>query len=305
MRRSRLALMTAALAAGACLLTACSGDGGGSALALPPDDLGSFGPSALVKDPAIAALVPADIASSGKLVVGTDTSYAPAEYIDEFGVPAGYDIDIARAIAAVLGLEADIQPADFGAIIPGTGSTYDLGISSFTINAERLAEVDMVQYFQAGEAFAVEKGNPQKISGTDLCGLTVGVQTGTIEEEELVTLSDECTAAGKSAITPLSLAKQTDVTTALIDGKANLMYADSPIIAHAILEEAGQLEQLGDVFASAPQGIVVSKDDPALTSAVQQAVQKLIVSGDYGRILTGWGIQAGAVTTAEINPAIA
>lgn len=305
MRRSRLVPMSAAVAVGALLLlTACSDAGGGSHLELSPDDAGSFGPSALEKDPAIAALVPEAVASSGKLVVGSDTSYAPAEYIDEFGVPAGYDVDIARAIAVVLGLEADIQPADFGAIIPETGSTYDLGISSFTINAERLAEANMVQYFQAGEAFAVEKGNPKQISGSDLCGLTVGVQTGTIEEEELATLSGECTAAGKNAITPVSLAKQTDVTATLIDGKADLMYADSPIIAHAILEEAGQLEQLGDVFASAPQGIVVSKDAPALTSAVQQAVQKLITSGDYGRILTGWGVQAGAVTTAEINPAI-
>lgn len=303
MRRPRLVLTTAALGAAALLLTACGADSGGSASVLPPGDNQSFGPSAMVKDDAIAALVPEEIASTGTLVVGTDTSYAPAEYIDEFGEAAGYDIDIARAVAAVLGLKADIQSADFGAIIPETGSTYDLGISSFTINAERLADVNMIQYFQAGEAFAVEKGNPQQISGGDLCGLTVGVQTGTIEEEELATLADDCKAAGKEDITPLSFAKQTDVTAALTAGKADIMYADSPIIAHAILEEAGRLEQLGEVFASAPQGIVVAKDDQALAGAVQKAMQKLIDSGDYGRILTGWGTQAGAVTTADLNPA--
>ena len=80
--------------------------------------------------------------------------------------------------------------------------------------------------------------------------------------------------------------------------------ADSPIIAYAIAQTNGQLEQLGDVFSSAPQGIVVSKDDTALTTAIQKAVQKLIDDGTYGKILAAWGNQAGAVKTAELNPTV-
>ena len=60
-----------------------------------------------------------------------------------------------------------------------------MGISSFTINPERLEQANMVEYFEAGEAYAVPKGNPKNIDPADLCGLTVGVQTGTVEDEEL------------------------------------------------------------------------------------------------------------------------
>ena len=146
------------------------------------------------------------------------------------------------------------------------------------------------------------KGNPKKVNGDDLCGLTVGVQTGTVEDEELDTLAAKCKSDGKKEITPLKYAKQTDVTTALVGGKADVMYADSPIIAYAIAQTGGKLEQLGDVFASAPQGIVVSKDDQALTDAIQKAVQKLIDSGDYGKILTAWGNEIGAVDHGRAEP---
>ena len=303
MRSPRLALATAALAAvSALLLTACGGDGGSSNAAVLPDEGSPLGASAIVKVDSIADLVPREIADRGTLVVGSDTTYAPAEYMDVDGVtPVGYDVDLAKAIAVVLGLEADVRTADFSSIIPEVGSTYDVGISSFTINAERMSQVNMVQYLEAGEAFAVRKGNPEGISRDDLCGVTVAVQAGTIQEEELGTLTEECESAGKESIRRLSFDTQTEANDALVDGKADVTYADSPIITYAVLMSR-QLEVLGEAFATAPQGIVVSKDDQALTTAIQKAVQELIDSGAYGRILTSWLVSASQVTTAELNP---
>ena len=308
MRTSRPALLTALALTTTLALAACSTGDDDTATPGSSDTsstAASFDPSSVAKDDAIAALVPDKIKSAGTLTVGSDTSYAPAEYIDDDGTTAvGYDVDIAKALAAVMGLKADVQTADFTGIIPAIGSKYDVGISSFTINPDRLTQANMIEYFEAGEAFAVPKGNPGKVDGSKLCGLTVGVQTGTVEDEELDGLSKACTDAGDKAITPLKYAKQSEVTTALVGGKADLMYADSPIIAYAIAQTGGQLEQLGDVFASAPQGIVVSKDDQALTDAVQKAMQKLIDDGDYGKILAAWGNDAGAVKTAELNPSV-
>lgn len=307
MRSPRLVLASAALAASALLLTACGGSSGSSDTSSQPAASGaaSFDPTSVAKDDTIAALVPSTIASTGKLVVGSDTTYAPAEYIAEDGTtPIGYDVDLAKAIASVLGLTADVQTADFSGIIPAIGSKYDVGISSFTINSDREKAANMVEYFNAGEAYAVAKGNPKNVSADDICGLTVGVQTGTVEDQELDTIAAKCKTDGKKEITELKYAKQTDVTTALVGGKADLMYADSPIIAYAISQTGGQLEQLGDVFASAPQGVVVSKDDQQLTDAIQKAVQKLIDSGDYLKILTAWGNEVGAVTTANLNPTV-
>lgn len=304
-----VAVVAATLSLAACASGSNPGSGGASG---GPTTSGAatFDPSTVAKDDAIAALLPDKITTAGKLVVGSDTSYAPAEYLDEDGTtPIGYDVDLAKAIAAVLGVQADVQSADFTGIIPAIGSKYDVGISSFTINADREGQANMIEYFQAGEAFAVPKGNPAGIDTADapnnVCGKTVGVQTGTVEDDELTdSITPACTAAGKPAPNPLRYEAQSDVTTALVGGKADVMFADSPIIAYAISQTGGKLEQLGDVFESAPQGIVVAKDDQALTTAIQKAVQKLIDDGTYGKILEAWGNADGAVKTAELNPSV-
>ena len=316
MRRTPLAAF-AATAAVALSLAACSSGSTGDSDQPSPGSSGaattssaSFDPSSVAKDDTIAALLPAKIASAGKLVVGSDTSYAPAEYLDEDGTtPIGYDVDLAKAIAAVLGVQADVQSADFTGIIPAIGSKYDVGISSFTINSDREAQANMISYFQAGEAFAVAAGNPAGIDTADapnnVCGKTVGVQTGTVEDDELTdSIIPACATAGKPAPNPLRYAAQSDVTTALVGGKADVMFADSPIIAYAVAQTGGKLEQLGDAFESAPEGIVVAKSDTALTTAIQKAVQKLIDDGTYGKILDAWGNTAGAVKTAEVNPSV-
>lgn len=294
MRKTPLALVAAT--AVALSLAACSSEANAG---------GKFDPSSVKKDDSIAALLPEKIASAGKLVVGSDTSYAPAEYLDTDGTtPIGYDVDLAKAIAAVLGVEADVQSADFTGIIPAIGSKYDVGISSFTITAEREDAVNMVSYFQAGESFAVAKGNPEGITDpSSICGKTVGVQTGTWEADLLDEQVTQCQTDGKDAPTPLSYESQADVTTALIGGKADLMWADSPVIAYAITQSAGKLELAGEVRQVAPQGIVVSKDDQPLTDAIQKAVQKLIDDGTYKKILDAWSNADGAITTAELNPA--
>jgi polar amino acid transport system substrate-binding protein len=313
--RAVVAAVAAALSLAACSSGSTPGSGASSAPSAASTSAGSsatFDPSSVAKDPAIAALLPAKIASAGKLSVGSDTSYAPAEYLAEDGTtPIGYDIDLAKAIAGVLGLKAEVQSADFTGIIPAIGSKYDVGISSFTINADREKQVNMIEYFNAGEAYAVAAGNPQGITTdgapNNICGKNVGVQTGTVEDDELTkSIIPACTTAGKKAPNVVRHPAQSDVTTDLVGGKTDVMFADSPIIAYAVAQTNGQLQQLGDVFESAPEGIVVSKDDQALTTAVQKAVQKLIDDGTYGKIFAAWGNTTGAVTSDKVvvNPSV-
>ena len=304
MRKSPLLVVTALAAA--LTLSACGSSSGSAGGSTGSTGGGKFDVSSVKKDDTIAALLPSAIANKGTLTVGSDTTYAPAEYIAEDGkTPVGYDVDLIKAIGNVLGVKADVQTADFTGIIPAIGSKYDVGISSFTITSDREAQANMIEYFNAGEAYAVPKGNPKKIDQNDICGKTVGVQTGTVEDDELTkTITPKCTADGKPAPKPLRYPQQSSVTTALVGGKADLMFADSPIIAYAVTQTNGKLEQLGDVFESAPQGIVVSKNDQALTTAIQKAVQKLIDDGTYDQILKAWGNEKGAVKTAVVNPSV-
>ena len=108
-------------------------------------------------------MVPAAIKSKGTLTVGSDTSYAPAEFLGTDGqTPVGYDVDIAKAIGATLGLKVQVQTAEFTGILPALGPKYDLGISSFTINPERLARGEHGQLLQRRHRLGRAEGQPEE-----------------------------------------------------------------------------------------------------------------------------------------------
>ena len=254
----------------------------------------------------IAALVPDDIKKRGTLRNGASTGYAPAEYMDTDGqTPIGYDIDINKALAKVMGLNAgETKHSEFPTIIPALGTKFDVGISSFTITSEREQQVNMVSYLNVGSAWGVAAGNPKNFDPSDACGATIAVQTGTAQEEYATTLSDECVAAGKSKITVMPHELQTDIATKLIGGQYDATLADSTVIGYTSAQSAGKIEQLGDTFESAPQGVAVAKDDAQLTEAVQKAMQYLMDNGYLNDILATYGAENAALTTATLNPSV-
>jgi len=300
MRRIVAAGLVAMLA-----LTAC---GGGSSTtegsASPSTDDLSYDVSGVQKVDEIAALLPERIASRGTLVIAAAPDYPPAEFrADDLQTAIGYDVDLGKALGRVLGVDTEVNAAEFASLLPGIGSTSDIGISSFTITPERTASYNMISYIMVGSSFAVQKDNPKDFDPDNLCGQTIGVQTGTYQEEELATMSDQCAADGKEAINVLSYGVQSDVTTNLIGGKVVAFYADSTVADYAVALTDGQLEVVGGVRDAAPQGIVVSADDAQLTEAIQRAMQQLMDDGTWSAILGSWGVDESAgLKTAELNP---
>ncbi|MEV6978285.1 ABC transporter substrate-binding protein [Kitasatospora sp. NPDC093806] len=303
-QRARLLATAAVLASASLVLTACGSSksssgstGGASASAALPT---------VSADASLAALVPADVKSGGKLVVAADASYAPNEFQDASGKIIGMDVDLATLIGQKLGLTVEVQNSPFTAIIPGiSANKFQLGMSSFTDTKEREGQVDMVTYFLAGTSAAVKKGNPDKIDLKDLCGKKIAVQTGTTQADTIKdTITPDCVKAGKPGV-PNDGDKfdlQTDVTTAMVSGRDQVMLADSPVIDYALKQTNGQLEQLGDVEGKAPYGVVLAKGSP-LTKAVQAAIQSLMDDGSYKKVLEKWGVQAGAIDKSVINGA--
>ncbi|MGP9538400.1 ABC transporter substrate-binding protein [Brachybacterium sp. AOP43-C2-M15] len=252
--------------------------------------------------PEISALVPEEIRERGELVNGAALNYAPGEFVGSDGRAIGYDMDILAGIGAVLGLGTRTEAAVFAQIIPAVGSSYDVGISSFTVNEERLEAVHMVSYFEAGISYAVKAGNPYGIHPDDLCGKRVALQVGTYQEELSIERSQECRDAGESAYDMLAYASNSDAATNVAGGKGDILMADSPVTAYAIARSRGTLEEVGEIEESALNGIVVAKDQPELAEALREAVQHLIDSGHMERILAAWGNEAGMIPTAEVNP---
>jgi polar amino acid transport system substrate-binding protein len=255
-------------------------------------------------DQALAAKVPASIKNNGTINIGVDATYAPNEFIDTDGKTViGMDVDLFDAVAAKLGLKTQWVKAPFDSIIIGVNSgKYDIGVSSFTINADREKQSNMVSYFSAGTQWATKSGNPTKITPDNACGHKVAVQKATVQVDDLTARSKKCTSAGKSAITIDQYTGQDTATSSVVSGKDDAMLADSPVGAYAVKQANGQLELLGSIYDSAPYGYVLPKDQAAFADVVSQALQKLIDSGDYAKVLQKWGVQKGAIQTSQVNP---
>jgi polar amino acid transport system substrate-binding protein len=293
--RLKLVLATAGVAA--LSLTGC----GSSSLSGEP--AGSSAPSASVsQDAGLAAKLPEKIRSAGVIRVGTDASYAPSEFLAGDGKTVqGFDVDVFNAVAAKLGVKAEFQPADFASIITGVqGGKYDVGVSSFTINDQRKQQVNMVSYFSAGTQWATAAGNPKGIDAETACGQTVAVQTDTVQDtEDLPVRQKKC--AG-NAIKILKFDKQDQATAAVVNGRADAMLADSPVIAYAVKQSAGKLATLGEIYEAAPYGYVVPKDETEFADALASALQAIEKDGSYTAALQKWGVEQGAVTDFSVNP---
>lgn len=282
-------------ALGACSSSSSSGDASASASSTP----------SVSADAALAAQVPEAIKSTGKLEFGTDASYAPSEFIAEDGSTiVGFDVDLGNAIAAKLGLKGQWTNSSFDSLIVGVqNGKYNSSMSSFTINPDRLKQANMVSYFSAGTAWATAAGNPKNVDPNNACGKTVAVQKATVQATDDIPVKQKaCKDAGQPAIDVQQYNLQSDATTAVTSGKADAMLADSPVVAYAIKQTNGKLEQVGEITAAAPYGIVVAKDQTDFAKTIQAATQSLIDDGAYQQILTNWGVESGAITQAELNP---
>ena len=254
--------------------------------------------------------VPAgELVTAGRLTICSDVPYPPQEFFDAQGNPTGSDIDLGAEIAKRLGLEMTVNNTVFDTIIAALqGSKCDIIISAQNITSDRVKQVDMIPYFAAGQLFVVAKGNPKGIAATtDLCGKTIGAETGTTEANYLEGTSDykgagltqACTKAGKPAIVTKEFEKDSDALLALQAGQVDAYFADSPVAGYYTVQHPDQFE-LAPIAPLAPalEGISVQNDaaHKDLRAAVQQALVAMINDGTYTTILTKYGVESSAVT---------
>jgi polar amino acid transport system substrate-binding protein len=251
-------------------------------------------------DPAVAKLVPSAVKSKGTLTVAADASYAPNEFFASDGKTIiGMDADLSMALAAAMGLKAKVVNETFDGIIPGLAAgKYDMGASSFTDTKEREKTVDFVDYFSAGESFFTKASGGAAVSKlADICGKTVAVEKGTTEETDAQTQSKKC---GGKPVKVLSFPDQNGANLALSAGRAQLGFADSPPAAYAVKQSHGQFKLVGPTIAAAPYGLAIPKKS-GLAPAVLAALKTLMTNGSYTKIVTKWGVQAGAITPAQVK----
>ena len=225
----------------------------------------------------------------GKLIVASDLDFPPLDSF-EGGVAQGFDVDLSNAIGEKLGLEVEyLPPMDFDSIIPmiKQGGKADIGNSAFSITEERKAEIDFTNpYLDSNLGVAVKKDSG--ISGNEAAvidalnkpEMTVAVQAGTTGE---AWASENVPQAN---IVPL--ASVTVCMTGVSTGQYNAFCADLPVIGHQCTVSFSDCEIALEIPTGEQYGIVVSKDNPGLTAAINQAMADLQAEGTMDELKEKW-----------------
>ena len=251
---------------------------------------------------AVVALVPSALKSKGTLTVAADASYAPDEFIGSDGhTVVGMDADLAKALAAEMGLKANVVNATFATIIPGLAAgRYDMGASSFSDTLAREKTVDFVDYAHVGESFYTKGTGGVSIGSiADICGKTVSVESGTTEQADAKTQSAKCTKAGKPAVNVLVFNTQTEANLAVSSGRAQLGFADTPVALYQVKQSGGEFKIVGAAYATGPYGLAIPKN--GLDKAVLAALQDLVKNGTYKSILAKWGLSGIAIPASQVK----
>jgi len=234
--------------------------------------------------------------ADGKMTIGSDIAYAPLEFYQTgTETPDGLDVDLAKAIAEALGVDVEFINSGFDGIIEALNTDeFDAVMSAMTIDADRSKQVDFVPYLNVGEGIVVPTGNPNSIAGLDdLCGLTVAVQLGTVQEKGLKALNDEtCGDNDVKIVTfdtnPLAVE---DVTT----GGADANYSDFPVAFLDAQQSEGRLEVVEPAPNPQPYGIAVRKGSTELKGVLTEALQAVKDSGKYDEVLAAWDLESTAL----------
>ncbi|WP_303133087.1 ABC transporter permease subunit [uncultured Olsenella sp.] len=241
------------------------------------------------------------LVTPGKLSVVSDLANPPFDYIEEGTTnPAGFEVELMQALAQKLGLECEFLPAQkFDSIIPmiKQGGKADVGASNFTITDERLEEIDFTDAYidsNQGVVTSAALAGPVEAdysSALDQAGATVAVQAGTTGE-----------AWARENLPNANVVALDDPIAALTgvqSGRYQAVVADLPVMQYEVLNSYTQLKVALQVPTGEQYGIVVSKDNPRLTAALDEALAEARADGTLDALEQKWfGSSEGSSATA-------
>jgi len=234
--------------------------------------------------------------ADGKLLIGSDIAYAPLEFYQTgTETPDGLDVDLAKAIAEALGVEVEFVNSGFDGIIPALNTEeFDAVMSAMTIDEERSQLVDFVPYLNVGVGIVVPAGNPNNIAGLDdLCGLTVAVQLGTVQEKGLKALNDE--TCGDNDVKIVTFDTNPLAVEDVVTGGADANFSDFPVAFLDAQQSDGALEVVEPAPNPQPYGIAVRKGSTELKGVLTEALQAVKSSGKYDEVLAKWDLESTAL----------
>ncbi len=223
------------------------------------------------------------LVEDGKLTVAASLDFPPFENLVD-GKAEGFEVDLMTAIAEKLGLEINYLPTmKFDTIIPAiaAGGTADVGVSGFTITPEREEEVDFTTPICDTNQCIVVPAGSDITSQADLSGKNIGAESGTTGYDWI--LENVPDAAQTTAFD-----EYTAVFAALQSGQVEAVVLDKPVAEYYINSAYGDCEIVEEIPTGEQYGIAVSKDNPNLTAAIDQAIADLQEDGTFAEIEEKW-----------------
>jgi glutamate transport system substrate-binding protein len=241
--------------------------------------------------------VMAELANAGEVTVGTKFDQPLFGLKGLSGEPEGFDIEVAKIIAAKLG----IQPEDVNFVETVSANRepfleqekVDYVVATYTINEERDKVVDFAgPYFLAGQDILVKKGNPLGIEGPeDLAGKKVCSVSGSTPASKIAEDYPEAELVLFDAYTKCRDALQND--------QVDAVTTDNVILSGYVEAAPDEFELVGEPFTDEPYGIGVPEGQEEFCEFINETLQE---AAESGALQDAFGATAGEVIERDVTP---
>jgi len=233
---------------------------------------------------AVAALALGGSAMAQESIrIATEGAYAPWNFLDDSGKPAGFEIDLGNAICEKAGLTCEWLINDWDSIIPNLlAGNYDLIMAGMSITDERLETIDFTQnYFPPDPSKFVAMAGTE-IDFAALSGKRVGVQGGTIQ----AAYAEENFASDNTIVT-FTTADQAMAD--LAAGNLDTILADGAYLEPVVTASGGAIAFVGeDVLIGNGVGGGLRKDDADLKAKLDETLTALKADGTVDELIAKW-----------------
>lgn len=236
------------------------------------------------------------IAADQQVKIGIKHDQPLFGFLDDQGVPQGFDVEIARIIASELGIEEEgiewvHAPSGKREELLVAGEV-DLIVATYSISDLRKEEVDFAgPYYVAGQSLLTRTDDASIASVTDLAGKKVCSVDGSTSARTVRALAPEADLVLYS--------DYSDCLGPLRDERVDVVTTDNVVLAGYAAESDGQFRLVGGPFTSEPYGIGLPKGDVHLRRWVNDVLDEAV---DDGRWLAAWEGTAGEVLPEPQRP---
>jgi polar amino acid transport system substrate-binding protein len=220
-----------------------------------------------------------EIKAAGTIVVASEGAFPPFNFF-QGGKLAGFEIEIAEALAGRMGVAVEWRALPFDALLAGLRQDrWDLVIASFGVTPERARAVTFTDPHYCGGGVIVTR-DPAVRTVADLAGKTIAVQTGTTYLEHVKRL------AGHGEVK--NFPRDTDARAALVAGRVQVWVTDKFVARRALEADPGAGLRLGDFVFVEQVACAVKTGNGSLQRAVNRALAEILADGTYRAISMKW-----------------